>query len=75
VQVVRQGDHVEILISDDGRGIQPRESADGHVGLRLLQEMVAEVGGSVQLRSGSDQGAQLRGVIPAMLADLNDETR
>jgi signal transduction histidine kinase len=75
VQVERLGDHVEILISDDGRGIQPRASADGHVGLRLLQEMVAEVGGSVQLRSGSGQGAQLRGVVPAVLADLDDETR
>jgi signal transduction histidine kinase len=75
VHVARQGDHVEILICDDGRGIQDREAAEGHVGLRLLDQMLADVGGSVHLSSEAGQGARLRGVIPAVLPDLDDESR
>jgi signal transduction histidine kinase len=75
VLVARQGDHVEILICDDGRGIQDREAAEGHVGLRLLDQMLADVGGSVHLSSEAGQGARLRGVIPAVLPDLDDESR
>jgi signal transduction histidine kinase len=72
VQVDRSGDHVEILVTDDGRGVQDKAAANGHVGLHLLEQLVADVGGSLSLSNGSSQGAQLRGRIPAVLPDLDD---
>ena len=75
VEVGREGDQVEILVRDDGRGVGTREAAEGHVGLRLLEELVADVGGSLALSNGTDQGAQLRGVIPAVLPEPGEESR
>ena len=75
VHVGRQGDQVEIVVRDDGRGVRTREAANGHVGLRLLEELVADVGGTLALSNGTGQGAQLRGLIPAVLPELEDESR
>jgi hypothetical protein len=36
---------------------------------------VADAGGSLALSNGTDKGAQLRGVIPAVLPELDDESR
>ncbi len=75
VHVGRLGDCVEILIDDDGQGIKTREASEGHVGLRLLEELVADVGGELSLTNVPDQGARLRGVIPAVLPELGDESQ
>jgi signal transduction histidine kinase len=75
VHVGRKGEHVEILIDDDGKGIKVREAAEGHVGLRLLEELVADVGGNLTLSSVPGRGAQLRGLIPAVLPELGDESQ
>jgi signal transduction histidine kinase len=75
VHVGRQGDQVEILVRDDGRGVRTREASNGHVGLRLLEELVADVGGTLALSNGTDRGAQLRGLIPAVLPELDDASR
>jgi signal transduction histidine kinase len=74
VHVGRRGEHVEIVIDDDGHGFKAREAPEGHVGLRLLEELVADVGGSLSLSSESGRGARLRGVIPATLPELGDES-
>ena len=75
VHVGRRGDRVEILIDDDGQGIKTREATDGHVGLRLLEELVADVGGELSLVDVPGQGARLCGLIPAVLPELGDESR
>jgi signal transduction histidine kinase len=75
LHVARLGDQVEVVVRDDGRGVRTTEAADGHVGLRLLEEVVADAGGSLALSNGTDQGAQLRGVIPAVLPELDDVSR
>jgi signal transduction histidine kinase len=44
-------------VQDDGQGfdaaVSDRAMADGHVGLRLLSDLVAEAGGELLVRSGS----------------------
>jgi signal transduction histidine kinase len=75
VHVALEGDCVEILVDDDGQGIKTREASDGHVGLRLLEELVADVGGDLSLTNVPGQGAQLRGLIPAVLPELGDEAQ
>lgn len=75
VHVARRGDCVEILIDDDGQGIRTPAVSEGHVGLRLLEELVADVGGDLSLTNVPGQGARLRGVIPALLPELGDESQ
>jgi signal transduction histidine kinase len=75
VHVAREGDCVEILVDDDGQGIKTPEASDGHVGLRLLEELVADVGGDLSLTNVPGRGARLRGVIPAVLPELGDEAQ
>jgi signal transduction histidine kinase len=49
-------DRVVLVVQDDGQGFDPGVSekaiADGHVGLRLLSDLVAEAGGELMIRSG-----------------------
>jgi two-component system NarL family sensor kinase len=56
VEVSRQPDRVVLVVQDDGHGFDPaiaeKAAADGHVGLRLLKDLVAEAGGELSLRSG-----------------------
>jgi two-component system nitrate/nitrite sensor histidine kinase NarX len=51
-----------ITVHDDGRGFDPDLSSAGmeeHVGLRVMRERAAEVGGSLSLKSASGQGTEL----------------
>jgi signal transduction histidine kinase len=56
VEVSRRVDRVVLVVQDDGQGFDPGVSekaiADGHVGLRLLSDLVAEAGGELMIRSG-----------------------
>jgi signal transduction histidine kinase len=56
VEVSRRVDRVVLVVQDDGHGFDPavseRAAADGHVGLRLLSDLVAEAGGELVVRSG-----------------------
>jgi len=57
VEVSRRVDRVVLLVQDDGHGFDPaiseKAAADGHVGLRLLADLVAEAGGELSVSSGS----------------------
>jgi two-component system, NarL family, sensor kinase len=55
-------------VEDDGRGFDPRDVADaplgGHVGLRVLGDLVAEAGGRVELASAPGRGTVVRVEVP-----------
>jgi signal transduction histidine kinase len=58
-----------VSIHDDGRGFNPDVSSAGveeHVGLRVMRERAAEVGGSLSLKSASGQGTELVVRIPVI---------
>ena len=50
-----------IRISDDGQGfdVSMRQNNDGHYGLRIIQEIVYELNGSVFVESGQNEGTQI----------------
>jgi signal transduction histidine kinase len=58
VEVSRRVDRVLLTVQDDGCGFDAagseRAAADGHVGLRLLGDLVAEAAGQLIVRSGPD---------------------
>jgi signal transduction histidine kinase len=56
-----------VTVHDDGRGFDPDISPTGmeeHVGLRVMRERAAEVGGNLSLKSASGQGTELVVRIP-----------
>lgn len=58
---------VEIAINDDGCGFDPARISqqDGlHFGLRIMQERVAEIGGSTQVHSMPGQGTSVKVKVP-----------
>jgi signal transduction histidine kinase len=71
VQIIAAAEHATLVVADDGRGftlVDPaRPSAstpDGHLGLALLEDSVAEVGGTLAVRSAPGQGTTLTARIP-----------
>ena len=58
---------VVVSVVDDGGGLAPSGVDDGHVGLRLLGETLADVGGSLDVRSLTPTGAELVAEFPRTL--------
>lgn len=57
--------HVDLVVCDDGRGFDPDQVGDRHgLGLSLMRERVAELGGDVAVRSRTGQGTTVRVRIP-----------
>jgi signal transduction histidine kinase len=63
VDVHALDDSLEVSVSDDGVGLDPRRRGGGF-GLRGIEERVRELGGSVSLHSASGQGATLAISLP-----------
>jgi signal transduction histidine kinase len=68
--VVRREQRWAVLeVADDGRGIAAgdieRARGDGHVGLRILEELVRDAGGSLVMRSRAGGGTLMRAEVPA----------
>jgi two-component system, NarL family, sensor kinase len=57
-----------LVVTDDGRGFAPgdraRRQADGHVGLKLLEGLVAQVEGTLTVRSEPGEGTRLELELP-----------
>ncbi len=71
VAVTSDGETATLVVADDGAGftlVDPgRPSAstpEGHLGLALLEDSVAEVGGTLAVRSAPHQGTTLTARIP-----------
>lgn len=61
VRVVGRADLVTLEVNDDGRGFEPDQLHDAqHFGLRGLQDLIAEVGGHLQVRSSPGHGTTVR---------------
>jgi two-component system, NarL family, sensor kinase len=60
--------HVRLSVEDDGRGFSAEQLADrgteGHVGLRSLADLVADMGGSLEARSLPGQGTTVLVDVP-----------
>lgn len=52
-------------VMDDGVGFDPTTTAPvGHLGMRLISEMVADAGGTMTVESAAGRGSRVRGVLP-----------
>jgi two-component system NarL family sensor kinase len=62
------GDGVVLEVADDGRGFDPAtfgdRPANGHFGLRLLQDLFEEAGGEVHVRSTPGAGTTVTMAVP-----------
>ncbi|HKT01460.1 MAG TPA: ATP-binding protein [Rugosimonospora sp.] len=66
LRVHRVGDQVSVTVTDDGAGFDPQRAAARHgLGLGLMRERVAELGGEFQLESIPGRGTAVRVLIPA----------
>ena len=51
VRLAREGSTVELAVVDDGRGFDPHVRREGHLGLRLVEDLVESVGGRLTISS------------------------
>ena len=58
---------VRVVVEDDGCGFDPGSTVatDGHLGLRLLEDLVAEAGGTLEVESSANVGTRVRVAVPA----------
>jgi two-component system NarL family sensor kinase len=68
VSVSREGGRARLTVSDDGRGCSPEALSqrrdEGHLGLRLLADLAAEAGGSLEFDSEPGRGTRLTMEVP-----------
>ena len=68
VRLINSGDHVRLEIDDDGRGFSAEDlesrRRDGHVGLSLLRDLVADAGGSLRVESRPQLGTRVAVEVP-----------
>jgi signal transduction histidine kinase len=60
-------DSLSLIVSDDGRGFDPTDTADvmnGHYGLRAMRERAAHIGGKLTITSSATSGTQVKLVLP-----------
>lgn len=68
VHLLRRGEDIVVRVVDDGRGLsQSGAAAPGHLGLRLLEDTVRDLGGRLDLSPGASGGAILEAIFPAEL--------
>ena len=61
----RNGAGAQIRVSDDGRGFEPdADSASPGLGLRLMRERVAELGGTLVISSRPAEGTVIEATLP-----------
>lgn len=68
VRLRRWGERVRLEVEDDGRGFSDREleqrRGEGHVGLSLLRDLLADAGGSLSVVSRPGQGTSVAAEVP-----------
>jgi signal transduction histidine kinase len=66
IRAVSEGDDVVVAVDDDGRAPTLGATPEGHLGIRLLEDDVADIGGSVTLGASDLGGACLMARFPQM---------
>jgi signal transduction histidine kinase len=60
VVVTREARGLRLVVADDGRGfdgtVRARRAGEGHLGMTLLEELVAQAGGTLDVRSAPGEG-------------------
>jgi signal transduction histidine kinase len=67
VEVRRESQNIVVSVSDNGLGVKDGPVAEGHLGLRLLEDTVHDLGGQMTLRSPPSGGALLDASFPVNL--------
>ena len=56
VELEQRPHEVVLTVVDDGRGFDPDQARGGHLGLRLMDDLVASIGGRLMVRSDPGSG-------------------
>jgi len=65
VTLTRKADHVELCVTDNGRGFDIQLPRSGrHIGLWSMRERVEQLGGQFQVRSAPGEGTTVTALIP-----------
>jgi signal transduction histidine kinase len=65
VRISNQNGMVHIVVEDEGPGFDPeQEVGSDHVGMRLMKERAARVGGSIALDTAPGRGTKLEAILP-----------
>jgi signal transduction histidine kinase len=65
VSLGQAGGFIHLEVRDDGVGFDPNNATkEGHLGLRLVQETVADAGGQLRIDSAPGQGTRVDGSLP-----------
>lgn len=59
VSLVEERGRVAMHIQDNGRGFDPEAIPVGHLGIRIIDERAAEIGGDLQIQSRPGHGTQI----------------
>ena len=59
ISVLSEPNCAELRIKDNGRGFNPQEIDTGHMGIGIMSERVAEIGGNLQIQSTPGQGTMV----------------
>lgn len=59
VRLAQQGHTVVLSVADDGRGFDPQAHREGHLGLRLVEDLVRSIGGRLTVLSAPDSGTSV----------------
>jgi two-component system nitrate/nitrite sensor histidine kinase NarX len=60
-----QGDDIELVVDDDGHGMQVSEDRLPHHGLAIMQERARSIGGTLQIESRQPRGTRVRLSFPS----------
>jgi signal transduction histidine kinase len=58
---------IAITVVDDGVGLPPRAPEGEHLGLRLLEDTLVDLGGTLSVESGPGGGTTLSGTVPVQV--------
>jgi signal transduction histidine kinase len=64
IRLHREGSRMQLTISDDGLGFDPRGEFPGHLGLRSMRERTARVGGTLDIESSPGGGTAITVDVP-----------
>jgi signal transduction histidine kinase len=73
VQVVEQC--LTVIVADDGRGFSEADTPENRNGLANMRQRLAEIGGSIQLRTAPGHGCQITFKLPLLPGEIHSRPR